>query len=109
MQLLSGIMIIFCSTSAYAFCFQPTMYETQPSPPLSFSKPSVPFCLSGYEYSGTHNCATWELENYFDEVEAYADDLREYSQRAWEFAEAAADFAAEATDYANCEIEAVSP
>ena len=109
MKLFSGVMILLFSASAHAFCFQPTMYETEPSPPLSFSKPSVPFCFSGYEFSGTHTCESWELQNYFDELEAYTDELREFSQRAWEFAEAAAEFAAEATEYANCEIQSVSP
>ena len=109
MKLFSGVMILLFSASAHAFCFQPTMYETEPSPPLSFSKPSVPFCFSGYEFSGTHTCESWELQNYFDELEAYVDELRDYSERAWAFADAASIFASEVTDYANCEIEAVSP
>ena len=109
MKLLSGLMILLFSASAQAFCFQPTMYESEPSPPLSFSKPSVPFCFSGYEFSGTHTCESWELQNYFDELEAYVDELRDYSEKAWEFAEAASVFASEVTDYANCEIEVVSP
>lgn len=109
MKLALGTIIFLLSASAHAFCFQPNMYETEPSPPLGFSKPSTPYCFSGYEYSGTHTCESWELQNYFDELEAYADELRDFSQRAWEFAEAAAEFASEATEYANCEIESVSP
>jgi hypothetical protein len=64
-----------------AFCSKPSMYNLAPSAP-SISRPSPPYCLSGYKYSGTHTCDEWETQSYINEINNYISELSDYAQEA---------------------------
>ena len=81
------------------------MFMNPPDAPGSFSRPSLPYCLNGYQYSGTHTCDKWEINNYVNEINDYISDLYRYAQEAQNFAQNAAQFAADAALYAECEAE----
>jgi hypothetical protein len=86
---------------AYAFCSNPSFYSNAPDPP--YGKPSAPFCLSGYKFSGTHECDSWEIDSYIDDINRYIRELGNYVDEAVSFANEAASFANEAANYAECE------
>ena len=92
-------------SDANAFCSEPSMYETPPSAPGSYSKPDVPFCLNQYSYTRKHTCSQWELNNYIEEINDYIRKLKAYVDEANSFANSATDFANEAAEYANCEAQ----
>jgi hypothetical protein len=79
------------------------MYAQPPDAPSTFSKPSAPYCLSGYRYSGKHTCDNWEIQSYIDEINEYIRKLNEYAEEARDFAQNAINFADEANEYAGCE------
>lgn len=126
-----GLVVFMASapTASFSYCSEPSVYASepsfsgyQPSAPSSFRKPDVPYCLSSYSYSGTHDCEEYELSAYFDEVEDYVEDLKEYYEEALTFAQGAVDYANEARafsnkiqqfadevlEYAKCEIQDVN-
>lgn len=109
MKLVLGLVvtILVLPTSALAFCYEPSFYVSAPDAPGSFAKPSVPYCLDGYSYTGRHTCSGWEIDSYFDEVNDYIDKLNDYVREANELARSAARFAEEAYEYARCEAEEV--
>ena len=78
-------------TAQAFYCSEPNA----PAAPSSWNKPDVPFCLSGYEYSGEHTCSQWQINSYIDEVNNYISDLNA-------FARDAANFASDAHEYAKC-------
>jgi len=111
---------------ALSFCSEPNFFESAPSfssYPLSsaptYQKPSVPFCLSEYSWSGSHTCEAYEIDRYFDEVNAYIDalnsyldEVRTYANEAREFANSAISFFEEvdrfsqdALSFASCEAD----
>jgi len=105
-------------SSASAFCSAPSFWgdapDFAPSAPGSFQRPSPPYCLEGYSWSGQHTCEQWEIDDYIRQVNNYIADLNAYLQEARAFADEAADFAAdaeafaiEAYQYAECEAEEV--
>ncbi len=99
MRLPLMVLLVSLSTMpASAICFDPSFYEDAPSAPVRYlsSKPSVPYCLSGYGYSGKHTCSQWELDDYFDDVAKYAQDMQRYYEEAVAFANEATEFANEA-------------
>ena len=100
--------LLVSTSTAFAWCSTPSFYESEPSPPSSFSKPSVPYCLNAYSYTQKHSCSEWELNSYFDEVDEYIEELEDYYGDVVEFANAAAALADEALRYARCEAEEVS-
>lgn len=93
---------------AYAYCSEPSFYEMQPTAPRTYTKPSVPFCLSSYSFSRTHTCSQWELDAYKREVADYIEDLNDYLSDAIAFADAATLYVREAESYARCEADEVS-
>lgn len=102
-----AVSLAFAPGPALAFCSEPSFYESAPDAPGSYEKPRVPYCLSGYSYSGRHTCDEWEIDAYFDDVNDYIDELNDYLREANRFAEEAARFAADAYEYARCEAEDV--
>jgi len=69
-----------------SFCYEP-------SPPWSKpSKPMVPWCVD--EWTNTHTCSDWEIDNYNYEVQNYIYDLQNYLY--------------ESEDYVNCEINSLN-
>lgn len=108
MRLLSSASVIACisATSALAFCFEPSFSERSPSGP--FSKPDVPYCLSGYGYSREHTCEAWEIQSYQDEVDRHIRDLQTYSDEASDFANEAIDYANAVTEFAVCQAKEVA-
>lgn len=94
------------SSNTQAFCSAPSMYSQPPSAPGTYARPSVPYCLSGYEFSGQHTCDDWEINNYIEEVNNYIRELSDYAEDAQRFANDAATFADDALVYAECEAEA---
>ena len=109
---LLGVSCLICTplvflfpVNVFAYCYEPSMYEAPPEPPRSFNKPSVPYCLDGYSYSGKHTCDQWEVDAYIDDVNDYIRQLNNYVEEANSFANSAARFASEAADYARCEAD----
>lgn len=100
-------LFVLFSPSAWAFCSEPSAYITLPDAPSSFEKPRVPYCLSGFSYSGQHTCDSWEIDSYKRDVEEYVDKLQEYTDEALRAAQEAARFARDAEDYAACEVKEV--
>lgn len=92
---------------ANAYCSEPSMYGGAPSAPGSFSKPSPPYCLSGYGYTRSHTCSDWEIDSYIDGVNDYIRKLNNFANEARDFANSAINFANDAADYANCEAKDV--
>ncbi|MEM8774773.1 MAG: hypothetical protein AAGF53_07045 [Pseudomonadota bacterium] len=122
-------LIASAPTASLSYCSEPSVYASEPSfsgnepsAPSSFQKPDVPYCLSSYSYSGTHECDEYELRAYFDEVDEYVEDLKEYYAEAITFAQKVVDYANEARafsdeiqyfanevlEYAKCEAEDVN-
>jgi len=89
--------------SVYAFCSEPSMYKNTPDAP--YQKPRPPYCLSGYKFTGEHDCDAWEIDSYINKVNGYIRDLDNYIDEANSFAEEAISFANDVTDYANCEAK----
>ena len=104
---LAVIFAVCIPSWGFAYCSEPSFSESEPDAPSSYQKPSVPYCLSEYSYSGKHTCDEWEIDSYFDEVNRYIRKLRDYVQEAKEFANEAIQFANEAVEYANCEAKDV--
>ena len=102
---LSIIILFFFSSGAYAYCGQPSLYSSLPSPPGSYQKPSLPYCLSDYKYSGKHSCNSWEIDTYIDGINEYIRALENYVAEAYSFAGEASDYANQAAEYARCESE----
>ena len=105
--LLLSLSVTLPMSNAEAYCSEPSMYETTPSAPSSYSKPSAPYCLSGYSYTRKHTCNQWEIDSYIDEVNDYIRKLNDYADEARSFANSAIAFANEAADYAKCEADDV--
>jgi len=105
---LSLLAVLLATGPASAICFDPSFYDSTPTPPSSFSKPDVPFCLSSYAYTKEHTCSQWELDSYFDDVADYVDDLQRFYAEAVAFANEAVRFSNEAYDYAQCEANDVN-
>ncbi|MDR7029824.1 hypothetical protein [Rhizobium rosettiformans] len=103
------LFVIFASASsnAWAYCYEPSESFSPPEGPSSYSKPSVPYCLSSYRFSGEHTCEQWEIDSYQRDVEEYVDKLQVYMNEAAEVARQAATFAEEVETYARCEAEEV--
>ena len=105
-----GVMVLMATATslpAAAFCSQPSFYGSEPSPPGTYSKPDVPYCLSEYSWSGKHTCDEWEIDSYISEVNDYIRELNRYANEANEFAEEAIEFANESAAYAECEAQEV--
>ncbi|WP_333631824.1 hypothetical protein [Agrobacterium cavarae] len=100
-------MFFSAPTLALAFCSQPYGDVTLPDAPGSFHKPSAPYCLSGYKFSGKHTCSDWEISSYKSELEDYLDKLRTFANEAVNAANEAITFANDAKAYAKCESQDV--
>lgn len=94
-------------STAFAYCSEPSFYESAPDPPSSWSRPDVPYCLQGYAWSGRHTCSSWDISAYQGEVEDYINELNNYISEANSFMESARRFAIEAAEYAQCEADEV--
>ena len=106
---ISTLIFGFIFTPAvFAYCSEPSIFDRPPTAPSSFQKPSVPYCLSGYKYSGKHTCNKWEVDSYINSINEYIRKLRDYAEESKSYANKARIFANNAIDYANCEAEAAS-
>ena len=101
--MITPMLMLLTLGEAQAYCSEPSMYATAPSAPGTYTKPSPPYCLSGYQYSRTHTCESYEIDQYISEINDYIRKLREYADEARSFAQASISFANEASDFANCE------
>lgn len=90
------LILVSASNPALAYCSEPTA----PDPPASYGRPDVPFCLSGYSYTGRHDCDQWEIDQYVSEVEDFQRKLKEYLEEVDAFTD-------DAVDYAKCEMNEV--
>lgn len=103
--LVFGFSTLTVSDSVLAYCSEPSFYATAPSPPGLYSKPSPPYCLNDFRFSGRHTCESWEIDGYINEINNYINDLNSYVGEANDFANAATRFANDAADHARCEAE----
>ncbi len=86
--ILSATALVYSlSAPAWAYCYEPTT----PEPP--WNKPDVPFCLSSYSFRREHNCSTWELDTYLNDLDRYRRDLIAYVDESVEFARQAEEHA----------------
>lgn len=95
------LLITVVPTDASEYCFEPSMDGSPPSAPGTYSKPSAPYCLSGYKYSGKHTCDRWEIDNFINEINDYIGNLNYYAEEARSYANEAIEFANDAADYAS--------
>ena len=87
------ILFLFVPQILLCFCFEP-------SPPWSNpSKPMVPWCVD--EWTNTHTCSDWEIDNYNYEVQNYNYDVQNYIYELQ-------NYLYEAEDYVNCEINSLN-
>jgi hypothetical protein len=109
MRVILALVILFqLGASSYAFCYEPSLTVSVPDAPGSFARPSVPYCLSDYSWSGRHTCDSWELDSYKRNVDDYIAQLNRYIEEANDLASSVRRFAEEAYDYAVCEANEVS-
>lgn len=101
--MLIAVVVAFMPVQAFAYCSAPYGSVSFPDTPSSFQKPSVPYCLSSYSYSGTHTCEEWEITSYKNDVDNYVSKLQDYVDESFEVVRKAARLAEEAQDYAKCE------
>lgn len=87
------VLSIFLTSQVFAFCMEPSLPDA-----VTIMKPNVPFCLSDYKFSGTHECSQWDLDSYTNEVDNYIKQLNQYARDS-------VDFANEAQAYARCLAE----
>ncbi|MEJ1118082.1 hypothetical protein V9K92_06330 [Phyllobacterium sp. CCNWLW109] len=99
---------VLCSTGASAYCSKPSQSIDFPDGPGSYDRPSVPFCLSGYKFSGTHTCEDYELTSYQSDIEEYIGKLNKYIRDNNDAAEEAAAYALAVAKYAQCEADEAS-
>ncbi|MEO6015139.1 MAG: hypothetical protein ABIQ30_16340 [Devosia sp.] len=93
--------------SAYAYCSQPSFYSSPPTPPGSYERPDVPYCLSAYAYTQKHTCDQWELDSYFDDVDDYVEKLKTFYNEVADYANSAKRYSDDSYDFAKCEIDEV--
>lgn len=105
--ILSFVFFLFSHVQAFSYCSEPSFYGSAPDAPSTYSKPSVPYCMSGYSYSGDHDCEDYEIDAYFDEVNYYIDKLNDYVDEAREFHSNMTRFVNDAIEYAQCEARDV--
>jgi len=83
------IVLILYASDVFAYC-------SDPSPPFRKpSKPMTPFCIN--EFSRTHTCDDYVINNYQNEIESYNYDVERYVRELQNYVN-------DASDYANCEI-----
>lgn len=105
--LISAALIFLFPLKVFAYCSEPSMYESPPDIPGSYQRPSLPYCLESYSYSRKHTCDQWEIDAYIDETNDYIRKLNTFVDEAQAFANAAAIFTDEAAAYASCEAKDV--
>lgn len=105
--LLSTALLLSMSSATLAYCSEPSASISLPDAP-SYSRPSVPYCLSNFRFSGEHTCGEWEINAYQRSVNQYIGELQEYMDEAASAARDAANYAEEAAEYARCEAEEVA-
>ncbi len=104
-QLLTALFFLsMMPAQAYAYCSEPSFYGSPPSPPGSYSKPNVPYCMNSYSGGG---CDQWEIDSYISEVNDYIRKLSDYADEAADFANSTINFANDASNYASCEASDV--
>ena len=87
------ILFLFVPQILLSFCYEP-------SPPWSKpSKPIVPWCVN--EWTNTHTCSDWEIDNYNYEVQNYNYEVQNYIYELQ-------NYLYEAEDYVNCEINSLN-
>lgn len=104
---LLAAIFVSASSQTWAYCYEPSVHFSPPDGPASYSRPSVPYCLNSYRFSGEHTCDQWEIDSYQRAVDEYVDQLQEYMNEAAEVAKKAVSFAEEVEEYARCEAEEV--
>ena len=88
-----SILFLFVPQILLSFCYEP-------SPPWSKpSKPMVPWCVD--EWTNTHTCSDWEIDNYNYEVQNYNYEVQSYIYELQ-------NYLYEAEDYVNCEINSLN-
>ena len=92
---------------AYAYCIQPSSHTLDTFPQIYATPPDQPFCMSTYRYTGKHNCDSWEIDNYFDEVKDYQTELELYLLEVERFMRDAAEMAQDAEEFAFCSLEEI--
>jgi hypothetical protein len=100
--------LVLAPASASAYCSKPTQSIDFPDGPSSLGRPSVPYCLSKYKYSGKHTCEDEELSSYQRDKEEYMAKLNDYVRATHAAAEEAASYAAKVSKYAQCEADEIS-
>ena len=87
------ILLLFVPQILLSFCYEP-------SPPWSKpSKPTVPWCVD--EWTNTHTCSSWEIDNHNYEFQNYNYEVQNYIYELQ-------NYLYEAEDYVNCEINSLN-
>jgi len=106
--ILAAGILIGVPSWAHAYCSEPSVRLSVPDAPGAYGRPSVPYCLSSYKWSGKHECDSWELDSYQRDIDEYVTRLNTYVEEANELARKAKRYADEAYGYAVCEAREAS-
>ena len=87
--LLTSIIAMGLSSTATAFCIEPSAPGYRPD------KPSVPWCVN--EFAGTHTCDEWEINDYYAAIDRYRSEVSDYVNQLNLYID-------EAVAYAQCEV-----
>ena len=87
------ILFLFVPQILLSFCYEPSSPWSKPS------KPMVPWCVD--EWTNTHTCSDWEIDNYNYEVQNYNYEVQNYIYELQ-------NYLYEAEDYVNCEINSLN-
>lgn len=96
---LLGIAIVLFSAKLFAYCMEPSVSNF---PSVPYNKPSLPYCLLDYEFTGKHSCSKLDIDIYIQEINSYIQDLQFYTKEVKEYA---IKLVENANDYAICEAE----
>lgn len=107
-KFLSILLFALVGANAHAYCYAPSDPGDPPDPPSSYSKPSVPYCLTSYSYSSEHTCDEWEIRRYFSDVEDYQRKLKRYARELEDYLNEVTSYVESASKYAVCEYSDIA-
>jgi hypothetical protein len=93
--------IALFSTKLFAYCMEPNASNL---PSVPYNKPSPPYCLIDYKFTGKHSCSKFDLDIYIQKINSYIESLQLYTQEVKDYA---IKLVTKADDYAICEAKEI--
>lgn len=98
-------LVLLSAQHAQPYCAKPSasLFFDFPEPPTV--RPTAPYCLLDFKYSGTHSCDEWEIDAYLNELETYRLRLVRYLNDVQEFVNTTDEMADQARRFADCSMK----